>query len=346
MTTRQLAAGESLSLPPALAAQATFTAQDAWTSLPAQVYGYPAYRLLAQQDTAPTGALTLTHVRHPVFGNYLCTAPFGSHGGFAALHPPAAQELLAAAAQLAAALGVEYANLRFLAPEWLSAPPAGWVQHPVYSTYLVDLVPDPEKMLASYSSDHRNHVRKSLKKGFSLRFGHLDLLEDAYAALAQSMHELGSPYHAKAYLRQMATRLGDSLQFAVLYAPDGKRAGAGVFITQGNTVTNLHANILRAYRAEYAGEFLYWQVILHYALSDFRLFDLGRSLIGSGNETFKRKWKPRVLPLAYWYALQPGADLPALNQKNPKFQLAIRVWKRLPAFVVRGLGPFLINGLA
>ena len=73
--------------------------------------------------------------------------------------------------------------------------------------------------------------------------------------------------------------------------------------------------------------------------------DMGRSLNGSGNETFKFKWKPRKVPLAYWYYLPKGGDIPELNQKSPKFQFAIWVWKRSPAFVVRAVGPHLINGL-
>ena len=76
------------------------------------------------------------------------------------------------------------------------------------------------------------------------------------------------------------------------------------------------------------------------------MLDLGRSLIGSGNEVFKTKWKPRKQLLAYWYALLKSHELPDLNQKNPKFQVAIWLWKRLPAFVVRPLGPFLIKGVA
>ena len=48
----------------------------------------------------------------------------------------------------------------------------------------------------------------------------------------------------------------------------------------------------------------------------------------------------------HWYALMPVHALPGLNQKNPKFQLAISLWKRMPAFVVRPLGPLLIKGLA
>jgi hypothetical protein len=73
---------------------------------------------------------------------------------------------------------------------------------------------------------------------------------------------------------------------------------------------------------------------------------MGRSLNGSGNETFKFKWKPRKAPLAYWYYLPKGGAVPELNQKSPKFQLAIWLWKRLPSFVVRAWGPQLIRGIA
>ena len=220
------------------------------------------------------------------------------------------------------------------------------IHHPVYATYLVSLESDPESLLAGFSSNHRNHVRKSRKKGFNIRFGHLDLLDDVYEGLARSMHELGSPYHGKEYLSAMVASLGGTLEFAVVYEASGKVVGSGVFIIQGDVVTNLHANILRVYRSDYAGEFLYWSAIEHYCQAGIKTFDLGRSLIGSGNEVFKLKWNPRVRPLSYWYALSPGVSMPDLNQKSPKYQLAIAVWKRLPHPLVRFLGPFLIRGLA
>jgi FemAB-related protein (PEP-CTERM system-associated) len=341
---RRLAADEPANWPEALTGPATFTALDSWSNFVHNVYRFPVYRFETENEEHVTGLLALTHVQHPIFGNYLTTSPFGSYGGFAYADETSRDLLLAEACRLAAELKVEYTNLRFEAGD--QVPPAGWLQHPVYCTYRMDLVPDLEALLASFSSDHRNHIRKSLKKGFTVKFGHLDLLDDAYEALACSMHELGSPYHAKAYLRAMARSLGETLEFAVLYAPDGRLAGAGVFILHGKVATNLHANLLRAYRSDYAGECLYWQVISRYAQRGYQVFDIGRSLIGSGNETFKMKWKPRKQLLAYWYALQPGAELPALNQKNPKFATAIWLWKRLPAFLIRPLGPFLIRGLA
>jgi len=308
------------------------------------VYGFSLYRFVAEDQGRVAGLLALLHVKHPVFGNYLTTAPFASYGGFAFSSLDARDALLEKADQLRADLNADYANVRFEAGE--SIPPPGWVQQPIYSTYRADLSPDTEAMLATYNSDHRNHIRKSLKKGFHIKFGHLDLLDDAYEVLARSMHELGSPYHSKTYLRRMAESLGDKLELAVVHGWGGELAGAAVLILHGNVITNLHANVLRRFRPGYVGEFLYWSVMARYGQKGFSVFDIGRSLIGSGNEAFKMKWKPHRQRLAYWYALRPDRTIPELNQKNPKFQIAIWIWKHLPEFMVRPLGPFLIRGLA
>jgi len=329
---------------PELEHQLSFSGLDSWSDFVNEVYKYKVYKFEAVEDTKILAALTLVEVKHPVFGHYLVTSPFGSHGGFAFENHAARDILLDEARRLAQEIKVEYTAIRFDAGE--SSPPENWIQHPAYYTYLLDLPATPEEMIKKFSSDHRNHVRKSLKKGFTIHFGHLDLLDDIYEALARSMHELGSPYHTKDYLRSMAQHLGSTLEFAVMYDSQGKIAGGGIFIVQGDTLFNLHANILRFVRSNYAGEFLYWSVIERGIQKGLKTFELGRSLTGSGNEVFKMKWAPRKKLLAYWHWLAPGHPLPVLNQKNPKFQIAIAVWKQLPAFVVRPLGPHLVRGLA
>jgi len=341
---RLLQEDESIILPESLVRSAGFVGLDAWMTFIHNMYGFPVYRIASQLNNEVLGWLALVRVRHPIFGDYLTTSPFGSYGGFAYSSVTTRDALLNKARALANDLGVEHVNVRFDAGE--QTPPDGWIQHPIYATYRADLSPDPDKLISAYSSDHRNHIRKSLKRGFSIKFGHVDLLDDVYDGLARSMHELGSPYHNKSYLRAMAESLGDALEFAVLCSPHNELAGAGVFVFHGDVATNLHANILRRFRSDYAGEFLYWSVIERYCRKGCTVFDLGRSLIGSGNEVFKMKWKPRKQLLAYWYALMPGHALPELNQKNPKFQIAIWMWKHMPSFAVRLLGPFLIKGLA
>lgn len=329
---------------PSFEKKLSFAGLDSWLDLVHEMYGYKTHRYAVMENSQPLAALGLVEIKHPVFGHYLATAPFGSYGGLAFETPEARDLLLDAARRLAEDIKAEYISIRF--DEGASTPPDNWSQSPNYFTYLIDLPSNPDELLKTFSSDHRNHVRKSLKKGFNIRFGHLDLLDDIYEALAKSMHELGSPYHSKNYLRKMAELLGDTLEFAVLYNAQGKISGGGVFIYQGDTIFNLHANILRHARSSYAGEYLYWTVIERAIQKGLKTFDLGRSLVGSGNEVFKIKWSPRKQLLAYWHWLAPGHELPSLNQKNPKFQLVIAIWKRLPAFIVRAIGPYLIRGLA
>lgn len=328
---------------PSLEPQLSYIGLDSWMNFVNDVYGHPVHRFAVLEDDKALGALSMLEVKHPVFGHYLATAPFGNYGGFAYQNLTARDLLLDEARRLAEETKADYVSLRF--DDTASPRAEGWVEHPVYSTYLIDLSTTPEDLLKRFSSDHRNHIRKSLKKGQSIRFGHLDLLGEAYEGLALSMHELGSPYHSKAYLRKMAEHLGDTLEFAVTYDSNGRITASGVFIHQGRTIFNLHANILRFARSFYAGEFLYWSVIEHAMQKGFTIFDLGRSLIGSGNDAFKSKWAPEIKPLVYWFWLAPGHELPSLNQKNPKFQFAIAAWKLLPKFIVRPLGPYIIRGL-
>lgn len=329
---------------PSLANQLSYSGVDNWMDFIHEIYGYKIHRLAVLDGSESLAALSLVEVKHPVFGHYLVTAPFGSYGGFAFESIASRDLLLDETSRLAKEINVEYAAIRFDDGE--SLPPPNWIQHPAYYTYLIDLSAKPDELLKTFSSDHRNHVRKSTKKGFTVRFGGIELLDDMYEALSQSMHELGSPYHSKTYLRKMVEYLRDTVEFAVLYDSKNKIAGGGVFIYQGDTVFNLHANILRRVRSAYAGEFLYGSMIERGMEKGLKAFDLGRSLVGSGNETFKMKWAPQRKLLAYWHWLAPGQELPSLNQKNPKFQIAIAVWKRLPAFIVRPLGPHLVRGLA
>ena len=167
-------------------------------------------------------------------------------------------------------------------------------------------------MLKTFSSDHRNHIRKSIRKGFEIRFGHLELLDDIYEALAQSMHELGSPYHSKTYLRKMAEHLGGMLEFAVLYTAEGKIAGGGVFIYQGGTVFNL-LQIFYGIPAQHTRANFYITVIER-VIQRIKNFDPAQSdrLRQRG---LQMKWSPRKQNFSNGIA-GARSELPSLNQNQ------------------------------
>ena len=76
-----------------------------------------------------------------------------------------------------------------------------------------------------------------------------------------------------------------------------------------------------------------------------RLFDFGRSKRGTGAFDFKKNWGFPAEALAYQYILRRGDKPPDNNPLNPKFQLFVKAWKRLPLPVANLIGPHIVRQL-
>ena len=74
-----------------------------------------------------------------------------------------------------------------------------------------------------------------------------------------------------------------------------------------------------------------------------RWFDFGRSRIGSGSYEFKAHWGMEEVALPYEMLLVKRKELPHLSPANPRFKLAIALWRRLPLGLTRAIGPHLIE---
>ena len=77
----------------------------------------------------------------------------------------------------------------------------------------------------------------------------------------------------------------------------------------------------------------------------FSVFDFGRSTAGEGTYRFKEQWGAKPVPMYWHYWVRPGASMPDLTNRNPKYRLAIEAWKRLPVPVTRILGPPIVKNI-
>jgi hypothetical protein len=90
---------------------------------------------------------------------------------------------------------------------------------------------------------------------------------------------------------------------------------------------------------------MYWEVLRRATARGARLFDFGRSKVGTGAFAFKHNWGFTPAPLPYRYSLAPGAAIPDHNPLNPKYRLFIAAWKRLPLPIANLIGPPIVRGL-
>jgi FemAB-related protein (PEP-CTERM system-associated) len=287
----------------------------------------------------PVGALTLFEARHPLFGHYLATAPFGNDGGFHFDHGTARDALQAKAMELADRLNVEYLVTRLRECEL-----DGSQVDRHYRTAVLDLNGGAEHVWSSVlTSKARNHARKGMKEGFSIEVGH-DQMDAFVDVFHDHMRDLGSPIHGRRFYESIVRHLGDCSEFMVVRDGTKPVAGALLFWVNG-TAMNLHTVALREYNRRCPNYLIYWKMIEASCERGCRWFDMGRSEEDSGNLEFKTNWGSKVVPLMYNYYLRKLEAVPYLDPRNPKYRIPIALWRKTPPFLTRMLGPHLISGL-
>jgi hypothetical protein len=105
------------------------------------------------------------------------------------------------------------------------------------------------------------------------------------------------------------------------------------------------ASSLRDYNHLSANMLLYWSVLEFAVKQGYRRFDFGRSTPDEGTYKFKEQWGAKPVPLHWQYWLANGNHMPDLSPKNSKYQLAIRLWRKLPLFLTRWVGPAIIRNI-
>jgi FemAB-related protein (PEP-CTERM system-associated) len=100
-----------------------------------------------------------------------------------------------------------------------------------------------------------------------------------------------------------------------------------------------------AARPSHAYDLLYWSLMRRAVGRGARVFDFGRSKVGSGAFDYKRFWGFEPTPLAYQYCLVRARTVPDVNPLNPKYRHMVAIWRRLPLPVANRLGPLLARQL-
>ena len=322
----------------------SFFHRAAWRHVVERAFGHRTHYLLAERDGAVTGVLPLGHVRTALFGSTLISVPFCVYGGPLAADRESLSALLAAAAALLRPARASALELRLRTP-----PPAGWLdpeawpaRSDLYVTFRKPIGADDEANMKAIPRKQRAMVRKGIERGlYSSVSRDVDGLHRVYA---ESVRNLGTPVFSRRYFRILAEVFGAALDVVTIH--DGEQPVAAVMnFYWRDEVLPYYGGGTAAARACHANDFMYWEVMRRAAARGCRLFDYGRSKLGTGAYAFKKNWGFEPAPLHYRFHLAPGAAIPDHNPLNPKYRLFIAAWKRLPLPLANLIGPPVVRGL-
>ena len=322
----------------ATAPAATFFHRAGWQNVLRDVHRHRTCFLYAERNGSIVGILPLARINSLLFGNALIALPFAVYGGVVSDDPAATAALEAEAERLAHEFGVAHLEYRNI-----DARHSDWPTQDIYVTFRKEILPDEEANLLAIPRKQRAMVRKGIKNGLR---GEIDANADRFFALyADNVHRHGTPAMPKRYFAALLREFGKDCEVLTVVDAAGTPVSSVLSFYFRDAVLPYYAGDAEHARALAANDFKYWDLMRRACQRGLKVFDYGRSKVGSGSYSFKKNWGFEPQPLHYEYRLYKGAGIPQNNPNNPKYKLMISVWRRMPLALANFLGPFIVRNL-
>lgn len=301
-------------------------------------YRLPAFRLAAWRDDRLVGVLPLAAQRSRLFGSQLVSLPWLDAAGVLAEDEAARSALLQAALELARSSRLAQVQLR--QRERVAAWP-----HCREDKVLMrlELEAEPEALWKRFNPKVRNQVRKAEKSGLCMTTGGAELLDELYAVYSENMRDLGSPSHSRRLLAAVLSSFVGQARIHVARV-EGQLAGAGLTLHGPEQVEIPWASSFRRFNALCVNHLLYWHILAQACRDGARWFHFGRSTLESGTYHFKKQWGAEPVPL-YWHLFRSDGRTPDTTPPQEGHGKAVAVWTRLPLWITRRAGPWLMAQL-
>lgn len=319
--------------------QATFFHRSGWLRVIERVFGHRGFFLYAERDGVIEGVLPLAEVKSRLFGHALTSLPFAVYGGVAALNDEAQAALEVEAEKIARGQGAEHLEYRYLG----QTRHADWPRQDLYVTFRKEILADEEANMLAIPRKQRAMVRKGIANGLKAEIdANADRFFDLYA---DNVLRHGTPAMPKKYFQALLDEFGADAEVLTVTGADGRPLSSVLSFYFRDEVLPYYAGDDEAARGLAANDFKYWELMRRACGRGLKVFDYGRSKQGTGPYAFKKNWGFEPQPLSYEYRLFKRDAIPQNNPNNPKYQLMIKAWRKLPVGVANWLGPFIVKNL-
>ena len=310
----------------------------AWMRTIEESFGYQPCYLTAWEGEEIEGVLPLFLVKNPVIGSALISTPFAVYGGALCRSEAARLALETQVRKLAQDLNVGYVELR----NAHESQRLGFAPVSRYVTFTCDLNPEPEELLKAIPRKTRAVVRKSLAQDFQTHIAGED--SECFQLLyARSLRRLGTPCFPSRYFRSLLRNFGRMVEIREIHFGQEPIAAVLSFYYRDQVLPYYGASEPE-YNAKAPSSFMYFDLMRSAAWQGLKKFDFGRSKKNSrGSHDFKAHWGMEVRELPYEMLLVTRKELPHFSPANSKFQLAIRLWQKMPLALTRAIGPRVIR---
>lgn len=309
-----------------------------WKNVIDETFGHEPIYLLAKQDSKIKGILPLFAMKSRVFGNYLISLPFIDRAGVIADNPQIISLMCDRAIEIAQEKQVDFLELRN--QNKIEHNSLATISHKV--NFVLQSGSDPDFIWRKVLQKNvKNKVRIAQKNHITIESGNsIQYINSFYDIYCINMKFLGTPVYPKEFFLNIYKYFSDNIIIFLAFYKN-KAIGGKIVLLFKETTYFISQSSMREYADYNPNNLLYWAAIEYACKNGYKFCDMGRSNIDSGPYKFKKQWGPIIQPLFWQYYLYKANKIPALNPTNPKFSLAIKIWKRLPLIITKLIGPLI-----
>lgn len=320
---------------------ATLSHLFGWRQVLQRAYRKKCIYLYAERAREIAAVLPLVQMRAPFGAMRLVSMPFLDLGGIVADSSEAVEALRREALRVARESGASGIELR--GGGFVVETDAG---EPTRYRFLLSIPEARDELWSKIGPKVRNQVRKSEKAGLTTMSVEPSRLPDFYAIFARNMRDLGSPVHSRRLFSEIF-RVFESRAslYLTVDAADSPVAGA-IALRFGDSLTVPWASSLQSARSACPNHSLYWRILSDAHEQGIRVFDFGRSTVGTGTFHFKKQWRAEAVPLRWFSVDRSGDPRRIVHLSSRRNRHLARTWRLLPVPLANLLGPWIRGRLA
>jgi len=313
-------------------AETTVFHRVGWKGVIERSMGYTGSYLMALDNDQIVGIYPLFILSTGLFGTFGISLPFVNYGGIAADSLEVERLLINEAETIGRNVGSRYIELRQRYPLKYKLPST---DRKVVS--VIPLKGGPGEVYSRLHQNVRNKIRKAEKNGVVVQKG-VEYLSDFYCIYARNLRDLGTPVLTRCFFELMVDTFPQHVRIYRAIR-QGKPIGAKVVLIDRDTCYFVWSATIREDLCYAPVHAMNWAAIEDAYAAGCQNIDFGRSTAESTHQNFKKYWGGESQALPWVYQLLNCDEIPGLHKENRKFSLAIALWKRLPLFLSRILGP-------
>ncbi|MBD3314510.1 MAG: GNAT family N-acetyltransferase, partial [Chitinivibrionales bacterium] len=207
--------------------------------------------------------------------------------------------------------------------------------------FIRELAEDDEGILKAVPRKSRASIRNGYKK-FNLSVRHDMDLDLMYRLYSINKRNLGSPVYPKRFFEHLVYEFGEEAGMLSVYWED-KPVSSVLYFWFGDTVVPYFSGADKRYYRTNGNNVMYYELMKHAVRRGKRVFDFGRSRIGTGAADFKENMGFEPKPLHYYFYSPRETEVPDISPSNSSFSLAIELWSRLPVPIANLIGPQIVK---